>query len=180
MKREVVVTGVGIVSAAGISPEETWSSLKEGKSGLTPFSLLSSPKYVGVPAGQVSADLAALSGLEQSCRPDQLAVIAARQALKERFSQLLIPGRWKKRGVILGACVGGMSQSELFLQQLLLEGVTDTDLLRFHECACAAEAVAEDLGLFGPCETISTACCFRLQRLFSCTAVLIALPARAT
>jgi len=157
MKREVVVTGVGIVSAAGVSSVETWSSLKEGKSGLTPFSLLSSKKYAGVPTGQVSADLAAMSGLERSCRPDQMAVIAARQAVKESFPEadsLVL----EKAGVILGACVGGMAQSELFLQRLLLEGVEDTDLLRFHECASAAEAVAENLGLFGPCETISTAC----------------------
>ena len=157
MKREVVVTGVGIVSAAGVSSAETWSSLKEGKSGLTPFSLLSSKKYAGVPTGQVSADLAAMSGLERSCRPDQMAVIAARQAVKESFPEA-DPLVLEKAGVILGACVGGMAQSELFLQRLLLEGVADTDLLRFHECASAAEAVAENLGLFGPCETISTAC----------------------
>jgi 3-oxoacyl-[acyl-carrier-protein] synthase-1 len=157
MKREVVVTGVGIVSAAGVSSAETWSSLKEGKSGLTPFSLLSSTKYAGVPTGQVSADLAAMSGLERSCRPDQMAVIAARQAVKESFPEA-DPLVLEKAGVILGACVGGMAQSEMFLQRLLLEGVADTDLLRFHECASAAEAVAENLGLFGPCETISTAC----------------------
>src|ERR1700691_2282007 len=157
MKREVVVTGVGIVSAAGASPGENWSALREGKSGLTPFSLLSSAKYAGVPAGQVSADLANLSGIERGCRPDRLAVIAARQAVHESF-----PGvgsrALEKAGVILGACVGGMADSELFLQRLLLEGVADTELLRFHECASAAEAVAENLGLFGPCETISTAC----------------------
>jgi 3-oxoacyl-(acyl-carrier-protein) synthase len=157
MKREVVVTGVGIVSAAGVSPEETWRALREGKGGLTPFSLLSTAKYAGIPSGQVSADLPALSGMERGCRPDRLAVIAARQAVSESFPGPG-PGIPEKAGVILGACVGGMAESELFLQRLILEGVADTELLRFHECASAAEAVAEDLGLFGPCQTISTAC----------------------
>jgi len=157
MKREVVVTGVGIVSAVGVSPDETWNALREGESGLTSFSLLSSAKYAGVPTGQVSADLATLSGLEHSCRPNRMALMAARQAVQESFpdggSRIL-----EKAGVILGACVGGMAESEMFLQRLILENVNDPHLLRFHECASAAETVAENLGLFGPCETISTAC----------------------
>jgi 3-oxoacyl-[acyl-carrier-protein] synthase II len=157
MKREVVVTGVGIVSAAGVSPGETWNALKEGRSGLTPFSLLSSAKYAGVPAGQVSADLALLSGMQGGCRADRLAVAAARQAAGGSFPGAA-PRDLERAGVILGACVGGMADSELFLQRLLLENSMDTGLLRFHECASAAEAVAENLGLFGPCETISTAC----------------------
>lgn len=157
MKKEVVITGVGLISAAGTSAGETWLALKEGKSGLTPFSLLPSAKYAGVPAGQLPAALSSLSGLEKGSRPDHLAVIAARQAFKESFPGAALPAP-EKAGVILGACVGGMADSELYLQRLLLEGVQDTELLRFHECASSAEAVAEALGLYGPCETISTAC----------------------
>jgi 3-oxoacyl-(acyl-carrier-protein) synthase len=157
MKREVVVTGIGIISAAGSSAGETWLALKEGKSGLSPFSLLPSARYAGIPVGQLPAGLSTVSGLERASRPDHLAVIAARQAFKESFHGE-DPSAWEKAGVILGACVGGMAESELFLQRLLLEGVQDTGLLRFHECASSAEAVAENLGLFGPCETISTAC----------------------
>jgi 3-oxoacyl-[acyl-carrier-protein] synthase-1 len=157
MKRDVVVTGIGIVSAAGVTAEETWRSLSEGKSGLTPFSLLPTAKYAGVPAGQMTADLVAWSGLGRACRSDRLAVLAARQAMDESFpspeAQTL-----EKAGVVLGACVGGMAESELFLQRFLREGVVETELLRFHECASAAETVAETFGLFGPCETISTAC----------------------
>ncbi|HAH31197.1 MAG TPA: beta-ketoacyl-[acyl-carrier-protein] synthase family protein [Elusimicrobia bacterium] len=157
MKREVVVTGVGIISAAGSSAAETWQALKAGKSGLSPFSLLPSARYAGIPVGQLPAELSSLSGLERASRPDHLAVIAARQAFKQSFPGAGLP-QPEKTGVILGACVGGMAESELFLQRLLLEGVQDTGLLRFHECASSAEAVAGNLGLFGPCETISTAC----------------------
>jgi 3-oxoacyl-(acyl-carrier-protein) synthase len=157
MKKEVVITGVGLISAAGASAGETWQALKEGKSGLSPFSLLPSVRYAGIPVGQLPAGLSSLSGLDKASRPDHLAVIAARQAFKESFSGVALPAP-EKAGVILGACVGGMADSELYLRRLLLEGVQDTRLLRFHECASSAEAVAEALGLFGPCETISTAC----------------------
>ena len=157
MKKEVVITGVGLISAAGTSAGETWQALKEGKSGLSPFSLFPSPRYAGVPAGQLPVDLSPLSGLKKASRPDHLAVIAARQAFKESFSGAALPAP-EKAGVILGACVGGMADSELYLQRLLLEGGQYTGLLRHHECASSAEAVADALGLFGPCETISTAC----------------------
>lgn len=157
MKKEVVITGAGIFSAAGASAGETWEALKTGKSGLSPFSLLPSPRYAGVPAGQLPAELASISGLQRGSRPDHLAVIAARQAFKESFPGAALPDP-RRAGVILGACVGGMADSEVYLRRLLLEGVQDTELLHFHECASSADAVAETLGLFGPCETISTAC----------------------
>jgi 3-oxoacyl-[acyl-carrier-protein] synthase-1 len=86
-----------------------------------------------------------------------MALIAARQALDESF-----PHRGQdeleKAGVLLGACVGDMAQSEIFIQRFIEDGVIETEWLKFHECASAAETVAEALGLWGPCETISTAC----------------------
>ena len=117
MKKEVVITGVGLISAAGTSAAETWQALKEGKSGLSPFSLFSSTRYAGIPAGQLPAGLSSLSGLGKASRPDHLAVIAARQALKESFQGAALPAP-EKAGVILGACVGGMAESELYLQRL--------------------------------------------------------------
>jgi 3-oxoacyl-[acyl-carrier-protein] synthase-1 len=64
----------------------------------------------------------------------------------------------EKAGVLLGACVGDMAQSEVFIQHFVQAGAVETDWLKFHECGSAAETVAEALGLWGPCETISTAC----------------------
>ena len=157
MKRDVVITGIGIFSAAGAATGDTWRALEEGKSGLSPFSLLPSARYSGVLAGQLPADLSQISGLPRASRPDHLAVIAARQAFNQSFAGAALPVA-ARAGVILGACVGGMAESELFLRRLLLEDVQVPDLLHFHECASSADAVAENLGLFGPCETISTAC----------------------
>ncbi|HBA60700.1 MAG TPA: beta-ketoacyl-[acyl-carrier-protein] synthase family protein [Elusimicrobia bacterium] len=156
MKREVVITGAGILSAAGASVGETWQALKEGRDGLRPFSLFPSARYAGIPAGQLQADLPALSGLGGGSRSDHLAVAAARQAFSQSFpGGLPDPAR---AGVILGACVGGMADSEVFLERLLRTGARETELLHFHECASSADAVAGTLGLYGPCETISTAC----------------------
>ena len=37
MKRRVVVTGVGLISALGLDTESTWSGLLEGRSGVAPI-----------------------------------------------------------------------------------------------------------------------------------------------
>ena len=37
MKRRVVLTGVGLVSALGLDTESTWSGLLQGKSGVGPI-----------------------------------------------------------------------------------------------------------------------------------------------
>lgn len=157
MKREAVITGAGIISSAGACAGETWQSLKEGRDGLRPFSLFPSAKYSGMPSGQLPADLSALSGLTAGSRPDHLAVAAARQAFSQSFPEGRAPDP-ARAGVLLGACVGGMADSEVFLERLLRDGKQDTGLLHFHECASSADAVAGTLGLFGPCETVSTAC----------------------
>ncbi len=50
MKKEIVVTGIGVLSPAGIEREEFWTSLYEGKSGIGPLSSIETvldPKPIG-------------------------------------------------------------------------------------------------------------------------------------
>ncbi len=45
MRRRVVVTGVGLVSALGIGPEETWQALLAGKSGVAPITRFDASQF---------------------------------------------------------------------------------------------------------------------------------------
>ena len=51
-----VITGLGIVSAAGLGVEETWRAVAAGASGLKPLSLFQSPRYGQNPTGEIQRD----------------------------------------------------------------------------------------------------------------------------
>lgn len=156
-----VVTGVGIIGAVGCGPDEVWEALRSGRDGLGPLSLFESPRYGRMPVGQVSSDVDRLAGPVRGSRSDKLAWIAARQALDQ--AGLLDPDRMSavpaaRRGVVLGATVGGMSGSERFLDGLLHGRRDGGGALRFHECAVSADLCASRLRSEGPALTFSTAC----------------------
>ena len=53
MKRRVVVTGLGCVSPVGNTVEETWNSIKEGKSGIANITLFDTTNFNVKIAGEV-------------------------------------------------------------------------------------------------------------------------------
>jgi 3-oxoacyl-(acyl-carrier-protein) synthase len=52
----VVVTGMGIASAVGWTPDEVWAAMKEGRSGLKTLSLFESPRCGKLLVGQIDQD----------------------------------------------------------------------------------------------------------------------------
>jgi 3-oxoacyl-(acyl-carrier-protein) synthase len=158
MTGRVAITGAGIVSAIGADAREVWSSIEAERSGLRALTLFESARYGSVPIAEVTTDVERDSGLSSGSRSDHLAVVAARQAFAEARLGDAAVGCREGAGVVLGATVGGMLKSAVFLERLVAAGVVDAELLRHHECASSTDAIAASLGLFGPCATISTAC----------------------
>ncbi|MFM7034595.1 MAG: beta-ketoacyl-[acyl-carrier-protein] synthase family protein [Planctomycetia bacterium] len=96
--RRVVVTGMGVVSPLGLTLEELWSGLAEGRSAVGP---LESFPCAGIPLthaaeargftgdignfGELSPDCkkAIRKGLKVMCRESQMAVAAAQRALQD-------------------------------------------------------------------------------------------------
>jgi 3-oxoacyl-(acyl-carrier-protein) synthase len=159
LQRIPVITGTGIISAAGCGVGRVWESIRAGQSGLGPLTLFSSPRYAHHPVGQVREDVDALAGRVRGSRSDKLAWIAAREALAaaglESGPGALNPERM---GVMLGCTVGGMPGTEQVLISLLRGRKRRFGPLRFHECAGGTDLCARKLGALGPCATISTAC----------------------
>ncbi|MHC5054340.1 MAG: beta-ketoacyl-[acyl-carrier-protein] synthase family protein [Planctomycetota bacterium] len=158
MTERVAITGMGIVSAIGSSADEVWASMEAGRSGLGRLTLFQSPRYGDMPVAEVKHDVAAASGLDDGSRSDHLAMAAARQASEEAGLDGLGEDELDRTGIVIGATVGGILTSAAFVEGLLRDGVACTDLLRFHECASSADLIAAELGTFGPCMTVSTAC----------------------
>ena len=81
--RRPVVTGLGIITAAGCGVSAVWDALRTGRSGLGPLTLFALPRYGSHQVGQVRADVDQLAGDARGSRSDKLAWIAAREAIRQ-------------------------------------------------------------------------------------------------
>ncbi|MDA0255649.1 MAG: beta-ketoacyl synthase N-terminal-like domain-containing protein, partial [Planctomycetota bacterium] len=96
--RRVVVTGIGVVCPLGLTPDDLWSGLVEGRSGVGPISQFSPaglPLHHAAEAGCFSGKIedfgnldgerkkAIRKGLKVMCRESQMAVAAAQRALDD-------------------------------------------------------------------------------------------------
>lgn len=151
-----VITGLGIVTAAGCGVDEVWATITRGGSGLKPLSLFQSPRYGQMLVGEIKSDLAKLGAPLRGSRSDKLGWLAAREAVQS--SKLNLQNCADRTGIVLGCSVGGSYDSEHFLTALIKQGKMRARPTRFHECHSAVDLIANDLGLFGPGLTIATAC----------------------
>ena len=135
------MTGMGIVSPAGVGIEATLRALREHVSCLGPISLFEVPEP-RLPVGQVNDSIED----EPAPRSHNLALTAARQALSG--------GQAPPDAIVLGCTTGGITTTE----ELLRAGVDDPERFRFHATGSVAAWLAEKLGCGGPAITVSTAC----------------------
>ena len=158
-RRRPVITGTGIICAAGCGVAAVWDAIRANRSGLGPLTLFSAPRYAGHLVGQVREDVDDRAGRVRGSRSDKLSWIAAQEALAAAGLGGGLAGIPPDRaGVMLGSTVGGMLGTERVLATLLGEGRHRFGPLRFHECAGAADLCAQMIGARGPVATLSTAC----------------------
>ncbi len=111
-KKRVVVTGIGVLSPIGLSKEEFWEALSQGKSGAAPITYFDAADFVTKFACELKGfsaenyiDRKSADRMDPYC---QYAVIAADQALKDSGLDLqqVDPLRI---GVVHGSGIGGMT-----------------------------------------------------------------------
>src|SRR4051794_37274887 len=114
--REVLVTGIGMVSSLGLNRRDTFASLLEGKSGVCAArsdikELLPQAIAALLPPGFNDLVGRAEAGLDHATR---LGIVASREALRD--AQFDIPSSMKSRvGVYVGVGLGGaISLDELY------------------------------------------------------------------
>ncbi|MEQ3550184.1 beta-ketoacyl-[acyl-carrier-protein] synthase family protein [Pseudonocardia nematodicida] len=142
-QRTVVVTGLGVICAAGRDPGEFWERLTAGESGITAIAderfAAFEARYAGqVPEEWITDQLPeADTGLERTAR---LALVAARQAL----GQAGLDGdsvEGDRFGLVLGKCQATTDASGAY------EAIHTT-----------GDVVAGRFGMLGPRILVSTAC----------------------
>lgn len=158
---EVVVTGLGLVTPAGIGVPENWELICSGRSTAT-----RAPALAGLPVDfccQVpDFDGTARLGRKLAWRLDrvsQLALVAGRQAVADAG---LDPASWDgtRVGILLGSSFGGAATYEREHETCLTDGPAAVSplLMVMAPVNMSAGYLAIDLGAGGPNMVVSTAC----------------------
>src|SRR3954470_19060547 len=103
--RVPVITGLGIVTAAGINVNQVWDAISRGTSGLKPLTLFQSPRYGQILTGEIQQDLTSLGAPLHGSRSDRLGWLAARDAISSSGIDLKHTG--DRTGILMGSSVGG-------------------------------------------------------------------------
>lgn len=148
MRARIAVTGIGVVSSAGIGKEAFWNSLLNGvpKNGFLIKDFDPLPFFDGNAKEARRAD-----------RFQQFALAAAKEAIDQAGDFVVDP---TGVGTMIGTGVGGLGTLEDQVRVLLDKGPRRVSpfLVPMMMANAASASVSMTYGLQGPCETIVTAC----------------------
>ena len=148
MKARIAITGIGVVSSAGIGKEAFWNSLLNGvpKNGFLIEYFDPLPFFDGNAKEARRAD-----------RFQQFALAAAKEAIDQAGDFVIDPNGV---GTMIGTGVGGLGTLEDQVRVLLDKGPRRVSpfLVPMMMANAASASVSMTYGLQGPCETIVTAC----------------------
>jgi len=159
MPKQVLVTGLGIVSGIGISVQETLASLLAGKSGVGVLKYLkTNHKDILCSEVQLSdVQMRTMLSIPDSVpmnRTSLMGILATKNALANAN---INPNKALRIGFISGTTVGGMEKSEQYYKDFL-ENDTRNEYIKIHDCGACTEIIADYFGGFCYVSTISTAC----------------------
>lgn len=163
MRRRVVITGLGVVTALGRTLESYWSGLCEGRSGVAPLTLFDTTHFKVHFGGQVHDwDSDAIFGTKEARRLDrfaQFALVAAEGAVTDSgidFSNY--PA--ERCGVFIGSGIGGLNEFESQHRNLIEKGPSKISPFTIPKLMVNAGSgqVSIKFGLKGPTSAVATAC----------------------
>lgn len=157
---DIVITGMGVVSALGMGVETTVQQLLKEQSGVGRMRYLTS-KHAHLPVGEVPMSDAQLRDTLQIASNFSITrtSLLGRAALREALSAAQLPFDTPLRvAFISGTTVGGMEKSELFYRDFL-ENNAKNEYIALHDCGACTDMIAQEWnGKFVMQTTISTAC----------------------
>ncbi len=163
MSRRVVVTGLGAITPIGLSVDEFWASVKEGKTGFGEITKFDASEYKCHLAAEVKGfegknfmDFKAAKRMELF---SQYAVAATKEALEDAGIDLEKEDPFKV-GVSVGSGIGALQAMEREHQKLLEKGPNKVNplLVPLMISNMAAGNVSIQFGLKGKNINVVTAC----------------------
>ncbi len=155
----LVVSGVGLVSALGVGTDENIASIRRGRSGVSPCASILRTSH-RLPVGELRLTneqlhcLAAIPLAAHLSRTALLGILAVREATRDADINPSL-----RVGLVSSTSVGGMDLTEHFFGDFIADDskgrLRD---VKMHDCAASTEAVVKYCGINGYSTTISTAC----------------------
>lgn len=159
----MLITGMGAISSIGMNVGETYSSLRNLKSGTGKAQILETVHQDEIPVSEVKlsdAELLKLAGLSEErpyTRTTSLGMIAAREAYENAQLDKLPRLR---TGMVSGSTVGGMGKTEQNYKEYLSKENQEvlSMYIDTHDCGDSTQTIADILESNDYVTTISTAC----------------------
>lgn len=163
--QRVVITGIGCVSALGLSAADTWAGMREGRAGIAPLAGLDGNDLRTPVAGQ-------LKGYDPLAHFDdkrlvlldpvsQYALVAAREAVAQSGLAFAADEQLAENtAVIIGTGIGGATTQDQMARRLYGERnprVHPMAIVRVMPNAPAAQ-ISLEFGLRGPAFAVASAC----------------------
>jgi len=153
----VVVTGLGMVSAAGTGASTAWSLVQEGRTGLRPVRLFDAEPYGGALAGE-AVHLERIEGTDRSL---QLLALAADELLEDAGWDASSPD--PRLGVVLGTSQGAIEDARGIHRDFLRPPYPDSSdelegIFERYRPGYGTEYLARRLGAEGPRATVGMVC----------------------
>ncbi len=166
---EVVITGLGAVTAAGLNVEETWNSLTQGRQSVSQLNINIQGRCYSYGAGQVDD----FSGPKSMDRCVQFALHCAYEALAQ--AGLIENSEYLRKA----ACVFSMSKpspglfAELYQLYKRDGSLAGKDLVSTTWPNSCCVEIANHYGLIGPRLSIPTACATGAQTIIRAVGLIL-------
>ena len=168
--RRVVITGMGAITPLGLTGDDYWQGLVEGKSGIDWITVVDTANYPAKVSGEVRGfepeQYMDRKEARRMARFSQFAVAAARQAYDDSglAESSMNPERL---GVALGNGFGGLPNSDAAVRTIVEKGSKRIDPFYMLKSLpnMAASHVSMQFQAKGPSSTTSTACAAATQAM---------------
>lgn len=159
--RRVVFTGYGVVSPLGLTAEETWSALIEGRSGVGPITLFDTSGFEVKMAAEVKGfDPAATLGRRAARRQDRFELFAnaaAREALWHSGLEISDANRHRV-GLSVSSAFGGLTSMLEEMEVLAERGPAHVSPFGLPKFTTTPDTISIAHGLRGPSFSVASAC----------------------
>lgn len=161
MQKGIAITGMGIISAIGLSVNENLNALCNGKIGISKIDNISTKLVDSVLVGEIKLsneeleDRLGLSSGRSFTRTGLLGAWAAKEAVAH--AALDLDDLSIRTGFISSTSVGGMDITEKYFYEYL-DNPDIQHYITSHDAGVSSQQIADYIGVKGFVSTLSTAC----------------------